>query len=150
MNRWQKIAWFNLTVMTVCLMACLVLAIAMSFRRVAAPPTPLSLVITPSLVLVAISKLIFRKKSKHLDFDERDTQIHKKSQYVGLWAFFLATTVAITVEIMICFFVVGPRGTLPYPLVLLLIICIGGCVWIAAESIAILVQYGWGGKDGGK
>jgi purine-cytosine permease-like protein len=150
MNRVQKIAWFNLIVMAVCLMTCLVVAIAISFRRAAIPPTPLSLVIIPSLVLVAISKFVFRKRDKQVDFDERDRQIHKKSQYVGLWAFFLATTVAITVEIMICFFAVEPRGTLPYPLVLLLTICIGGCVWIAVESIAILIQYGWGGKDGGK
>jgi hypothetical protein len=69
-------------------------------------------------------------------------QIHKKSQYVGLWAFVLATTVAITVEIMICFFAAGPRGTFLYPLVLLLTVCAGGGVWIAVESIAILVQYG--------
>jgi purine-cytosine permease-like protein len=150
MNRWQKIAWFNLIVMTVCLAACFVLAIAVSFRQAAIPPTPLSLVIIPSLVLVAISKFIFRKRDEQVDFDERDRQIHKKSQYVGLWAFFLATTIAITVEVMICFFVAGPRGAPPYPLVLLLTICIGGCVWIAVESIAILVQYGLGGKDGGK
>ncbi|MDD5063601.1 MAG: hypothetical protein PHQ35_02425 [Phycisphaerae bacterium] len=148
MNRWQKIAWFNLIVMTICLAACLVLVVVMSFRQVATPPTPLSLVIIPSLVFVAISKLLFRKKENQVDFDERDRQIHKKSQYVGLWAFFLATTIAITVEVMICFFAVGPMGMLPYPLVLLLTICIGGCVWIAVESIAILVQYGWGGKDG--
>jgi uncharacterized membrane protein len=150
MNRWQKIAWFNLIVMTICLAACFVLAVAVSFRRVAIPPTPLSLVIIPSLVLVAISKLIFRKRDKQIDFDERDRQIHKKSQYVGLWAFVISTVLAITVEIMICFFAVGPRGIFRYPLVLLLIICIGGCVWIAVESIAILVQYGRGGKDGGK
>lgn len=146
MNRWQKIAWFNLIVMAICLAACLVLAAVMSFRQVATPPTPLSLVIIPSLVFVAISKLIFRKKEDQVDFDERDRQIHKKSQSVGLWAFFLATTVAITVEVMICFFAVGPRGTLPYPLILLLTICIGGCFWTAVESIAILVQYGWGDR----
>jgi len=147
MNRWQKIAWFNLIVTTICFIACLVLSIAMQFRRVATPPTPLSLVIIPSLVLVAISKLIFRKRPKQLDYDERDEQIHKKSAHVGLWAFALATTVAITVEIMICFFAVGPRGIFHYPLVFLLTVCAGGGVWIAAESIAILVQYGWKGKD---
>jgi hypothetical protein len=147
MNRWQKIAWFNLAVTTICFMACFAITIAMQFKPATTPPTPLSLVIIPSLVLVAISKLIFRKKSKQLDFDERDTQIHKKSQYVGLWAFFLATTVAITVEIMICFFAAGPRGTFLYPLVLLLTVCAGGGVWIAVESIAILVQYGWRDKE---
>jgi hypothetical protein len=147
MNRWQKIAWFNLIVTTTCFIVCLILSIAMQFRRAATPPTPLSLVIIPSLILVATSKLVFRKKSEQPDFDERDVQIHKKSQYVGLWAFFLATTVAITTEIMICFLAVGPRGALFYPLVLLLTVCAGGGVWIAAASIAILVQYGWKGKE---
>jgi len=146
MNRWQKIAWFNLIVMTLCFVVCFVLAASMSFQRVATPPTPLFLVIIPSLILVAISTFIFRKKAKRVDFDERDMQIHKKSQYVGLWAFVISTVLAITVEIMICFFAVGPGGTLRYPLVLLLTICAGGGVWIIADSIAILVQYNWGGK----
>jgi hypothetical protein len=146
MNRWQKIAWFNLIVTAICFIVCLIISIAMQFKRVATPPTPLSLVIIPSLVLVAISKFIFQKRNKQVDFDERDRQIHKKSAYVGLWAFFLATTAAITVEIMICFVAVGPRGTFHYPLVLLLTVCAGGGVWIAAESIAILVQYGLGRK----
>jgi hypothetical protein len=147
MNRWQKIAWFNLIVTTTCFIACFVLSIAMQFKRVATPPTPLSLVIIPSLVLVAISKLIFGKRPKQLDFDERDGQIHKKSAHVGLWAFFIFTVLAMTVEIMICFFTAGPRGTFGYPLVLLLTVCAGGGVWIAAESISMLVQYGWKGKD---
>jgi hypothetical protein len=147
MNRWQKIAWFNLTITTICVIACFILSIVMEFKRVAIPPTPLSLIIIPSVVLVAISKLIFGKKPRQLDFDERDMQIHKKSAHVGLWAFVLATTVAITVEIIICFFAVGPRGSFPYPLVLLLTICAGGGVWIAAESISILAQYGRRAKD---
>ncbi|MGA2093349.1 MAG: hypothetical protein ABSH16_08095 [Sedimentisphaerales bacterium] len=150
MNRWQKIAWFNLIVTTICFIACFILSMAMQFKRVATPPTPLSLVIIPSLILIALSKLIFRKKSKQLDFDERDRQIHKKSQYVGLWAFAISTVLAMTVEIMICFFAVGPRGALPYPLVLLLTICAGGGVWIAAESISILIQYGRGDNDESK
>jgi hypothetical protein len=147
MNRWQKIAWFNLTVTAICFITCLVLSITMQFTRVATPPTPLSLVIIPSVVLVAISKLIFGKRPKQIDFDERDRQIHKKSANVGLWAFVISTVLAITAEIMICFIAAGPRGTLPYPLVLLLTICAGGGVWIAAESISILAQYGRRAKD---
>jgi uncharacterized membrane protein len=146
MNRWQKIAQFNLTITAICFIICLLLAIAMQWS-VVIPPTPLSLVIIPWLVLVAVSKYIFRKKSKRVDFDERDRQIHKKSQYVGLWAFLISTVLAMTVEVMICFFAVGPGGTLRYPLVLLLTICAGGGVWIATESVAILIHYSRGDKN---
>jgi hypothetical protein len=147
MNRWQKIAVFNLAVTAICFIVCIALTIVIQVKRAITPPIPLALVIIPSLILIALSKLIFRKKSKQLDFDERDRQIHKKSQYVGLWAFVISTVLAMTVEIMICFFAVGPRGALRYPLVLLLTICAGGGIWIAAESISILIQYGWKGKD---
>jgi purine-cytosine permease-like protein len=133
MNRWQKIAWFNTIVMTL----CLILATTMQLKRVVTPPTPLSLVIIPSLVLVAISKFIFRKKSSRVDFDERDIQIHKKANYVGLWAFVLA----IVVENVVCVLALGPHRALDYPLVILLMVCIAGGIWIMMDSVATLVQY---------
>jgi hypothetical protein len=142
MNRWQKIAWFNMIVMVVCFIVCLILAATMQLKRIATPPTPLSLVIIPSLVLVAISKFIFRKKSRQVDFDERDRQILKKSHYIGLWAFVLA----IVVQNVICVLALGPRGALDYPLVLLLMVCIAGGIWIMMESIATLFLYDQGSK----
>jgi len=138
MNRWQKIAWFNIIVMIVCFIACLILAATMQLKRIAKPPTPLSLVIIPSLVLVAISKFIFHKESKRVDFDERDIQIHKKSHYFGLWAFIIS----IVVQNVICVLLLGPQRALDYPLVLLLMICAAGGIWIIAESIATLIIYG--------
>jgi hypothetical protein len=144
MNRWQKIAWFNMVIVIVCFIACLILAGTIEFKRIATPPTPLSLVIIPSLVLVAISKYIFPKKSMRIDFDERDVQIHKKSHYVGLWTFILT----IVVENMICVLLIGPKRALDYPLVLLLMVCIAGGFWIVMESIATLIIYGRGGRDG--
>jgi uncharacterized membrane protein len=146
MNRWQKIAWFTLVITVICFIICLLLAIAMQWR-VAIPPTPLSLVIIPWLVLVAISKVIFRKKIKRVDFDERDRQIHNNAHYVGLWAFVLSITAALTIEAMICFIAAGPGATLGHPLILLLTICAGGGAWIAAESVAILIHYSRGDKN---
>ena len=122
MNRWQKIAWFNITIVIVCFLACLILAAIMQPERVATPPTPLSLVIIPSLVLVAISKFIFHRESKRVDFDERDINIHKKSYYVGLWAF----VISMVVQNVTCVLALGPRRALDYPLVLLLMVCIAG------------------------
>jgi len=137
MNRWQKIALFNIIVIIVCFVACLILAAIMKYNRIATPPTPLSIVIIPSLILVAISKSIFHKKSGRVDFDERDIQIHKKSNYIGLWAFVLA----IVLQNVICVLLIGPKRALDYPLVLLLMVCLAGGIWIMADSIATLVQY---------
>ena len=137
MNRWEKIAWFNITVVITCFIVCLILATLITLDRAVTPPTPLSLVIIPSLVFVAISKFIFYKQSRQVDFDERDIQIHKKSGYAGLWAFVLA----IVLENVICVFLLGPRRALEYPLVLLIMICAAGGIWIMTDSIATLVQY---------
>jgi hypothetical protein len=137
MNRWQKIAWFNIFVMFLCFIICLILTSTMQLKRVITPPTPLSLVIIPSLVLVALSKLIFRKKSGSVDFDERDMQILKKSGYVGLWAFIIT----IVVENVVCVLALGPQRALDYPLVILLMVCIAGGIWIMMDSVATLVQY---------
>ena len=137
MNRWQKIAWFNITVVIICFIACLILADIITFDRAVTPPTPLSLVIIPSLVFVAISKFIFGKKTGQVDFDERDIQIHKKSGYAGLWAFVLA----VVLENVVCVLLLGPKRALDYPLILLLMICAAGGIWIMTDSVATLVQY---------
>ena len=138
MNRWQKISLFNLFIIAACFVVCLILAATMSLKRIVTPPTPLSLVIIPSLVLVAISKFLFHKKSWRVDFDERDVQIHKRSHHVGLCAF----VISIVVQNVICVLLLGPRRTLDYPLVLLLMVCAAGGIWIIADSTATLVQYG--------
>ena len=137
MNRWQKIAWFNIIVVIACFTVCLILAAAITFSRAATPPTPLSLVIIPSLVLVAISKFLFYKESRRVDFDERDIQIHKKSGYMGLWAF----VISIVVLNVICVLLLGPKRALDYPLVLLLMVCAAGGVWILMDSVVTLIQY---------
>ena len=137
MNRWQKIAWFNIIIVIACFITCLILAAIITFSRAATPPTPLSLVIIPSLIFVAISKFIFYKQSRQVDFDERDIQIHKKSGYVGLWAFVFAI---VTLNVF-CVLLLGPKRALDYPLILLLMVCAAGGIWIMTDSIATLVQY---------
>ncbi|MBN2183639.1 MAG: hypothetical protein JW715_17150 [Sedimentisphaerales bacterium] len=137
MNRWQKIAWFNLLIIAACFLACLILAGTIQLEQLVTPPTPLSLVIIPSLVLVAISKFLFHKKSWRVDFDERDVDIHKRSHHVGLWAF----VISIVVLNVICVLIIGPHRALDYPVVLLLMICMSGGIWIMADSIVTLVQY---------
>ena len=138
MNRAQKIAWFNLTVIVLCFIFCFVIAFALHFKRVVTPPTPLSIVIIPALILVAISKILFRKKTGRVEFDERDRQILRKAHITGLWAFVLS----IVILNVICVLAIGPHRSLSYPLIILLMICSAGGIWIMIESVATLIIYG--------
>lgn len=138
MNRWQKIAWFNLIVVATAFVTCSIMAAGMPLKEAITPPSPLTFVVVPALVLVAISeKMIFRKKSNQVDVDERDKQIHMRCRYAG-WTAFASSVAA---GIMICYFAVGPKGAL-YPLVLPLLVLIGGGVHIIVTSSAALIQYG--------
>ncbi len=140
MNKWQKIAWFNLIVIVACFIACFIMASMLHFKQVATPPTPLSLVIVPALVLVALSKILFHKKTGRVDFDERDMQIIRKAHIFGMWAFILS----IVIQNVICVLTIGPQRPLNYPLVMLLMICSSGGIWIMAESVATLIKYARG------
>jgi peptidoglycan/LPS O-acetylase OafA/YrhL len=143
MNRWQKIAWFNLIVIAAAFVICIVIAAKMPLKDAITPPSPLTFIIIPALVLVAISeKVIFRKKSEQVDRDERDRQIDRISQHIGWMAFALAMVAGL----LLCYLAVGPKGAL-YPLVLPLMACMGGGVHIMVVSSATLIQYGWGGED---
>ena len=146
MNRWQKIAWFNMAVMIVMLLICslVVVATGMLWRDAITPPSPLTFVILPAFVLVGISaKVIFRKKPQRIDFDERDKQIHRNSQYAG-WIAFASS---ITAGVLVCYLIVGPKGDL-YPLVLPLLVVIGVVIYSIVASIAALIQYGLKAKEG--
>ncbi len=141
MNRWQKIAWFNLIVMLGGFASSFIAAVTLPPAERFMPPNRLTLVIIVTLVLVVASNIIFRKKPKQVDFDERDRQIRKRTKYAG-WIAFALTMLIVT---MILYFAVGPEGTFS-PLVLPLIPAAGGGICVMAGSVATLIQYGWGGK----
>ena len=144
MNRWQKIAWFNLIVVAIAFVTCSILAAGMPLKDAITPPSPLTFVIVPALVLVAMSeKVIFRRKPHQLDSDERDRQIHRTCKYAA-WTAFASSMVA---GVLVCYLVVGPKGAL-YPLVLPLLVLIGGGIHIIVASSAALIQYGRGGERG--
>ena len=141
MNRWQKIAWFNQIVIAAAFVICIAMAANMPLMRAITPPSPLTLVIVPALVLVALSeKVIFRKKSEPVDRDERDRHIDRRSSHAGWIAFALA----MVAQLLVCYLAVGPQGAI-YPLWLPLMACIGGGIHVMATSAAALVQYGWRG-----
>jgi hypothetical protein len=85
-----------------------------------------------------MSKTIFRKSDKQVDFDERDRQIHRKAALFS-WTGFGLGMVA---TILFCYITVGPLGSFP-PLALPVIPVVGVVFKVMAESIAALVLYGW-------
>ncbi len=109
MNRWQKIAWFNLIVIVAGSVISVVAAGTLPPEERLMPPNRITVVIVISLVLVGIAKTIFRKSDKGVDLDERDVQIHRRANLFGWTGFGLG----MAATIMVCYFAVGPRGQLP-------------------------------------
>ena len=141
MNRWQKIAWFNLIVIVAGSVISLVAAGTLPPDERLVPPNRVSVVIIISLVLVGIAKTIFRKSDKGVDFDERDGQIHRRANLFGWTGFGLG----MAATIMVCYFAVGPKGSFP-PLALPIIPLVGVGLKIIVESVAALILYGHGGE----
>ncbi len=139
MNRWQKIAWFNLVVLTLMLVICGIMAMGMPLRDAITPPSPLTVVIVAAFILVGMSEtVVFRKRPQELEKDERDAQIHRRCKYAG-WIAFASS---LYIGLMICYFSVGPKGSL-YPLLLPLLALMGAVIYIMVASVAALIQYGW-------
>ena len=141
MNRWQKMASFNLIVIVAGSVISVVAAWTLPPDVRLMPPNRVTVVIIISLVLVAMAKTIFRKAGKGVDFDERDGQIHRRANLFGWTGFGLG----MGATIMVCYFAVGPMGSFP-PLALPVIPLVGVGLKIIVESVAALIQYGWRGE----
>ena len=87
----------------------------------------------------------FRKDKKKITFDERDQLIHKRAvmvSYVALWLYFVAACV-------ITWCIVGPNGSISVNVMPLMLV--GGLVLFnCVQSLASLIQYGRGAKDGAR
>ncbi len=143
MNRAQKIAWFNLIVVaiTIGITAAAVIALTLSNGM---PWALYGLGFGGIVVFSLISPLVFRGK-KHpgeISFDERDEHIHRRALQAS-------DSASCTLFLGVCmgvFLVVGLSGSVPAVVLPMMV----GWAFICgklAESIAILVQYGWRDKD---
>jgi hypothetical protein len=141
MNRWQKIAWFNLVVIVAGSVISVIAAGTLPPEERLVPPNRITVVIIISLVLVAMSKTIFRKSDSGVDFDERDGQIHRRAKLFG-W---IGCGMGMVATIMVCYFAVGPMGSFP-PLALPIIPLVGAAIYMIVASVSALIQYGWAGK----
>ena len=137
MNNLRKIAWFNLKVLAVGVsLGLLIIAVSLAAGGVVGVVVAYAgfLVISIAVLITVPGRLLLlvRKKSGRVNFDERDDAIEKKSQLIShflLSVIFLGT----------CLIAIPPPA--------------GGAIAVAGlvtqqfvESIATLVQYGWGGN----
>jgi hypothetical protein len=141
MNRYQKIAWFNLIVIAATVIVTAT-AIAVEFHvRGYSTVGPLFVGI---LVLLKFTPRMFRKPQSDSGVvsDERDDRIVTRANSYA-WLIFWWVFVG---SCFLLFFLIGPENSVP-TIALPLIALGGGLVHKIACSVAILVQYGRGGNS---
>jgi len=144
MNRAQKIAWSLVIAISLgFVLSCI--AVAILYVKVGMPKALAGLGFFGIAGLGGLSPLFFRKDKGNVVFDERDKLIKKRAALAGFGTSYLIVGLAC----MIPFFILGPKASisvswLPY------IFGGVGLNMFFVHSIAILIQYGRGGKDGEK
>ncbi len=143
MNSAQKFAWSNIVIVGGTLTLCGVVA-AMFAWKYGAGRVYDGVPVVSLLGLLGISSRVFHRKRRKggTQFDERDRMIYEKSlsaAHAVFWPFFVAAC-------MIPILIVGTSGSVPV-YVLPIILGGGGVLVTVVQSVVILVQYGWGGKN---
>ncbi len=143
MNIHQKSAWS--LVISISLAAILGIAALVIHRRLGVGPPILLIVSACSpLGVGAFLSIRFQKNRKKVIFDERDKAIEKNAHLAGFGAVYLYVILASIVPPSI-----APKASIPTIWFPALLIGTGFCQAFA-QSLATLIQYGWGGKDGGQ
>jgi len=141
MNRAQKIAWS--LVITISLGAIVSgIAVAILYVKIGMPKALLGFSFMGIAGLGGFSPLIFKKDKGKVTFDERDRLIKRNAALAGFGASYLFVGAAC----MIPFSVLGPKATVS---VTWLPHIFGGAALSVffVTSVAVLIQYGWKGKD---
>ncbi len=142
MNRYQKIAWFNLIVIAVTIiMTTIAVTIEFHIRGY----SELGLYFIAPLVLLRFNPFLFKKPQSKggVVSDERDSIIVKRAlsfAYTSFWIVFIVSSFAVHI-----FMGMGPESSVPT--ITLPLIAVGGALFMKILcSAAILVQYGRGAK----
>jgi hypothetical protein len=141
MNRYQKIAWFNLIVIAITIVLTTI-AITVEFRI--RGYSTVGWLFIGILVLLKFTPWLFKKPQNPSGVvsDERDnlivTRAVTQAWTTFWWVFFAAC--------FLLWFIIGPENSVP-TIVFPLIAFAGGLIHKAACSVAILLQYGRGGTN---
>ena len=143
MNRIQKMAWW----MVIWVSAGVILAVIATSILFFFIGLPWSIAKTGLAFLGiagfgGLASLIFKKDPGKVTCDERDRLINNRAAVAGFLAAFLVTGLAC----MLPFFILGPEATISVQW-LPNIFMAAGLATFFVHSAAILVQYGWKGKD---
>jgi len=146
MNRIQKMAWW-MAIWVSAGVTLAAIAVAILFLVIGLP----WLIARSGQAFLGIAglgglaSLIFKKDKGKVTCDERDLLINNRAAVAGFCAAFLVTGLAC----MLPFFILGTEATISVAW-LPDIFMAAGLTAFFVHSIAILVQYGWGGKNGEK
>ena len=139
MNRMQKIAWFNLIVVSLALgLSVAAFGIAYLIFGLPANRAASGFAFIGILGLTGLTPVLFRKDKNKVQFDERDTVIYRKAlglSYAIFWVLFVAAA-------MVPWFIIGPNGTITTNYLPWMVFG-GMCVVMLLQSIVILSEYGW-------
>ena len=141
MNRYQKLAWWNLIVITFTIIITTA-AIAIEFHI--RGYSELGLYFIAPLVLLRFNPFLFKKPQSEggVVSDERDSFIIKRAvsfAYTTFWIVFFLLS-------FLLFIFLGPRSSVPT--ITLPLMVFGGALFMKIVcSTAILVQYGRGGES---
>ncbi len=143
MNRAQKIAWFSLIVISVALIlsaaavGVLYFVVGLAMRRALGGIGFIGI-----CGLIGLSPLLFKKEPGKVSLDERDLLIYNRASLVAYSVFWLFFTAACMVP-----WLVLDSGVRIRVVLLPLMLASGFVIVQLIQSIAILIQYGRGGKD---
>jgi hypothetical protein len=135
MSAMQKFAWFNLAVIALTVVVMLSLLPVLGYRTLGS---------FGFLGLLGFGPLFFLKKRGQVLTDERDWLIQMRSTMLAYGLFWVVFVFAAA---FLASAVYGPEGAVPVKVVQFSVM--GGFMFMyAVASIAILIQYGRGAKDG--
>jgi len=141
MNKAQKMAWL---IVIMILLAVLLSGVAVGILYVKLG-TPMALAGLGFLGIAGfggLGPLIFRKDEGSVTCDERDRLIHRRAALAGFGVAYIVVGLAC----MVPFFVLGPSSSISI-VWLPMVFCGAGLSHFFAHSVAVLVQYCWGGKE---
>jgi hypothetical protein len=140
MNRYQKLAWWNIIIITFTIIITTA-AILIEFRI--RGYSTLGIYFIAPLVLLKFNRFLFKRPQSESGIvsDERDSLIIKRAlafTFITFWWVFVISS-------LLLWWFVGPRNSVPT--ITLPLMIFGGAVFMKIVcSAAILVQYGKGGK----